>query len=295
MTLGTAPTPDAVHSLDPRAADRLEIGRDLEVVAELPTSVGQEEVSFRGFSDDGLLVGAMSRPAPPSQSIPGPPSPYQSRPFLYDPETRDFTILDDSARAEPTGVDDIVATEDHAVWVESPDPLEAHDFTVRSYDRATKRVTDLASFTNPGGQIGYGRDLAVHDGVAYFSRHVYFGSKDRPAVYAVPVDGTGDVTTLVPGAEQVSLAGGVLSYTDGTTSMQRDLTTGTTRPAPTSPSAQDPGFCGAVVTEAFETDCLGHLALDPLADEDEIADPVLTVTSGGATVVTDGFPGESDN
>lgn len=287
---------DVVKKLAASEARVLDLGKDVEVVAELPRKVGEEDVLYRGFTDDGLVVGWMSRPAPPSDFIPGPPSPYQSHAFIYDLESGDFTILDDTPQPEPTSIADVVGTDDVVVWIETPDSMEPHNFTVRSYDRATSKVTDLASFTNPGGQVWYDNDLTVRGGNAYFSRHVFSKkSKAEPAVYTVPVDGSKPVGVLIPDAEEISIDGDVLTYWDGKKSMQRDLSSGATSPASTSPSAGDPGFCGATFTETFETDCVGRPAHAPETNEADIVDPVLTITPAtGAAVVVKDLPGDDD-
>lgn len=291
------PTKDLVQKIDSAKATTLKLGEDLEVVAELPRKMGDQDTYFRGFTFDGKLLGSVSLPEKPrNDGVVGSGLTSQTYAVLYDLETKKFTVLDSRKREKNTQLPSIVSSGDFVVWLETPDTTIGNStIAIYSYDRRTKKVTQLFSANDPDGIMNGGEDLVVKGGKVYFSRFACCRKRDRgnAEVYSVPVDGSAPAKVLVKGGRFVTLAGDSLTYDVKDTRFSRNLLTGETRPAPVSPHAKDPGFCGAEFTESFETLCLGK----PGGDEPgEVVDPVLTIseTSGRKTVFKP-FPSESLN
>lgn len=287
-------TENAVRSIDVRKAVPLKVGTDLKVLAELPRRHGKRDVYYTGFTDDGKILGSMAEPEPPSNKIPSPTT-TQGYPFIYDLDTEKFTILDEADRPEVSGAGELVSSGDTIAWMEGQgNAIDTSEFTVRSFDRTTGAVRDLAMFDDPEGQIVYGNDLIVRKGVAYFSTPDYSSRKTgTPAVYSVPVDGSEPAKVLAEGMG-IELQGDTLTYSDGETRYARDLATGATSKAWTSPHAHEPGFCRATRTETFEAWCIGTPIGDPGPDQ-SIDLPVLTIKGqSGRTAVLKGFPSDDN-
>lgn len=291
---------DKIQRIDPSTATPLVLGDTLEVVADLPRTFDGEEVQFSSFAEDDVLVGDV---APVLEEQTGPataPIVTQERPVLYDLETRRFTVLDDRDRPEPTQIAHVVGDDTVVVWVELVGTnVDTSEFTIYSYDRQTKQVTTIGEFHDPDGQIVYGHDLRLAGDTVYFSTPAYPRKRGQEAVYAVPVDGSKPPRVLAAGGMHVTLSGHTLSYQvanprdkdEYPRSVTYDLRTGRTRAVPVSAHVDEPGFCGAEVTKAWEAWCVGHA----WADED--AQPArLTIkeTSGRLTEFAP-FPTEPYN
>lgn len=279
---------DVVQKIDPSKATTLELGNTLQVVSDLPQSFGDDPVHFRGFAEDGVLVG-VTRPEPDeADSASGPPI-EQSRPVMYDLDTQAFTVLDDRDRPETTQVGNVSGNEHTVVWAEVVGTQIDHsEFTLYAYDRETKRVTTLGEFDDPDGQIVYGNDLAIAGDTAYFSTPAYPKKRGQEAVYAVPVDGSQPPRVIAPGGEDVRTSGNTLTYRVRNSRDEAeypkyftyDMPTGKTTPVPVSAHVDEPGFCGAEVTDEWETWCVGR------AYDDENPQPALLTikeTSGRTT------------
>jgi hypothetical protein len=291
------PTQDVVQKIDPAKATAMKLGEDLEVVAKLPRKLGEQDVYFRGFTPDGKLVGSVSLPEKPANDgMVGGGLTSQSSAVLYDPGTKKFTILDSRKRERNTQLPSIVSSGDFVVWVETPDTtIGSSTIAIYSYDRRSKRVAQLYSADDPGGIMNWGSDLVVTGDKVYFSMFACCRKRDRgnAAVYSVPIDGLAPAKVLVKGGQFVTLTGDSLRYQVKEKGFSRDLATGETKPMPVSPRAKDPGFCGAEITESFETLCMG----EPGGDEPgEVVHPMLTITetSGRATRFMP-FPSDSLN
>lgn len=285
------PTKSAVRTIDLTTATPLKLGDDLPVMAELPSKQGAREVLFDGFADDNTLFGVMGLPEPKHDVIPGAIK-SRSYPFLYDLPTKKFSVLDESSRQAPPFVADMAATPDAVVWLEGTGvAVDVGEFEIRSFDRGTGNVTALGRFGESDGQVAYGNDLVIHDDIAYFSTRVTRKTDERPAVYAVPVDGSHELKVLVPDAEAIQLEGDSLSYDRGDVRQRLDLSTGNTAVAPASRFAADPGFCGAGATRNAEYWCVGR-HVDNLDDIDDphVADPVLTFNDASGRMTTVATP-----
>ncbi|WP_456697846.1 hypothetical protein [Aeromicrobium sp. P5_D10] len=295
--LRTEASPTNVNrAIQPATAVKLKPAEDLPLIAELPKKFGEREVSFTGFVDDNNLFGTMGLPEPEHQTIPGP---IESRtyPFIYDLRTEEFTVLDESCRRVTPFVADIAATADSIVWLEGHDlAFEIGDFEIRAFDRKTGTVTKLGRLTDTSGKVIYGDDLLIHEGNAYFSTRTLDRKKGRrPAIHAVPVDGSQAIKVLVHDAEGIQLDGGSLTYEQNNVQQALDLGTGETTPVPANRFATDPGFCGAGTTRASEYWCVGrHIENTNKTDVD---DPVLTFkeASGRTTTIATPSDGEDQN
>ncbi|MEV7395993.1 hypothetical protein [Aeromicrobium sp. NPDC092404] len=290
-------TTDTVRTIDPAKAPTLKLGEDLEIVADLPSNLGDQDANFRGFTPDGQLLGTVSLPEKRSgDGVVGGGLIAQTHPVLYDVETTEFTVLDERERAKPTQVPTIVGTRDHVVWMETPEThIASSAFALYSYDRRSKKVTRLYSAIDPGGRMVGGDDLVVAGDTVYFSRFACCRERDRgdAAVYSVPADGSSPAKVLIDGGKFVTLAGDALRYEVKGAGFSRDLTTGETTRLPVSPRVKEPGFCGAELTDSFETLCMG----EPGGDEPgEVVNPVLTITEhSGRTTRFTPFPTDSLN
>jgi hypothetical protein len=284
---------DVVTTIDPKQAEVLKLGNDLEIVAELPRTLGEQETFFQGFTSDGKILGGVSLPETTTGGQMGRVE-SQSHPVLYDPETNKFTILDSRNRTKPTQMPSIVSSGDFVVWAETPDAtIGSSTIAIYSYDRRSKRVAQLFSASDPHGIMVGGDDVVVVGDEVYFSRWACCREKDRgnASVYSVPVDGSAPAKVLVKGGQFVSLAGGSLTYEVKGVKFSRDLRTGETTPIPTSPQAEDPGFCGAEFTESFETLCMGTPS-----ENDTVADAKLSIKeTSGRTTMFKPFPSDSLN
>lgn len=275
----SAPSADAskksVVSIKAANASELKIGKDLPVIAELPTTFGERDVFFDGFADNRTLYGSMSLPEPPSDRIPGHIE-SRSYPFLYDLDTKKITLLDKSSRSVPPYVANTVASAETVVWVEGHGAgFGSSDVEIRSYDRRTRAVTKLGRFTDKSDQSVYGDDLVVHEGFAYFSTRALPSNKGKKsAIHAVPLDGSQPLKVVVPGAEQITLNGNSLTYAQQDTQKSLDLTTKEVAVVPAHRLAADAGFCGSGETKATEYWCVGEPAV--YEGENLVANPVLT-------------------
>lgn len=271
--------PDAaqtsVREIDPATATPLELRDDLRVLAKLPTQFGKRNVYFTGFADRATLFGSMSLPEPPSRSI---PSAVKSRsyPFLYDLTSRKFTILDESARQFVPYVADSAASAASVVWVEGHGiSTETSDFDIRSFDRTTHKATKIGRFRDNSNQATFANDLVVHDGIAYFSTHVFSRSKgQRPAIYSVPVDGSDKLDILVPDAGEIELEGDSLTFAQGNVHKALNLQTDAVTTIPPNSHAAEPGFCGSGKTSGAKYWCAGKPYIAD--DQTNIIDPLLT-------------------
>jgi hypothetical protein len=264
---------DRIQRIDPSAATPLKLGRTLEVVADLPRTFDGEEVQFSSFAEDGVLVGDVAPVLEETTDPASRPVVTQERPVMYDLDTRRFTLLDDRDRPEPTQIADVVGDDTVVVWVELVGThVDTSEFTFYSYDRQTEKVTTIGEFDDPDGQIVYGHDLRLAGDSAYFSTPAYPKKRGQEAVYAVPVDGSKPPRVLASGGMHVTLSGDTLTYQVASPrdkdeyprSVTYDLRTGRTRAVPVSAHVDELGFCGAEVTEAWETWCVGRV----WADED---------------------------
>lgn len=297
------PTNEVVQTIDPAKAATLTLGEDLKIVAKLPRKMGDQDVYFRSFTADGKVLGSASLPEKPSGEMGHVTS--QSHPVMYDPTTGQFAVLDDRDRKEPTQMGAVVSTGDFVVWLETPEShIGVSRITIYSYDRRTKAVTELAR-TGESDDLVYGADLAVAGDMAYFSMPAWLAKDSaKSAVYAVPVDGSTPAKVLLKGGASVRIADGAMTYAVGDQRLSRDLETGETKPAPVSPRATDPGFCGAEFTESFETLCVGEREEVDLPEGEEedprdaglIRNAILTIEeSSGRTTVFKPFPSNSSN
>lgn len=286
---------DVVQTIDPAKAVTLELGNTLEVVAELPQRFEGDPVQFSAFTADGKLVGAVS----PELADPAEANiTWQSRPVMYDVATKTFTLLDDSERRRPTWISQVRGNENAVVWVEGfGTQIGTSEFAFYAYDRLTRKVTTLAEFADPHGKAIYGHDLDIAGETAYFSTPVVpIRTGKDPAIYSVPVDGSKPASVLAEG-EGLKIAGDTLSYVTRTPradlarQVSLDLRTGVTTPAPVNQHAEEPGFCGSEITEAYETSCLGRKDADG-----HVQDAVLTIKeASGRKTVFKPFPTESLN
>lgn len=298
-TQSEAPPEKAPQTIDPATATTLKFGDTLDVVADLPRTVGGDPVYFESFTPDGKLLGsATPQELHPAQG----PVTTQSRPILYDLDSKEFTVLDDGPRPQPTWVSNVRGTEKSVVWVEgSTTSIGVLDFAIYSYDRTSKKVTKIAEFSADDGETPFGDDLDVVGSTAYFSTLTGpVQNRTDAAVYSVPVDGSQPPSVLVTGGAAIEVNGNTLTYEDWSTPrddaltkalFSRDLRTGETTPVPVDANASDPGFCGAEITESFETSCMS----DGTGDFD-YPDAVLTIKeSSGRTSVFKPFPTDSFN
>lgn len=294
----TPPRPtDDVTTIDPAKAEVLDLGDDLEIVARLPRKFGEQDTFFRGFTSDGkLMVTVTLREEPTNDGIVGGGLTSQTYAALYDLGTKKFTILDSRERERNPQIPSMVSSDDFIVWAESPDTTaSSSNMAIYSYDRRSKRVAQLFSAGDPDGIINGGDDVVVAGDTAYFSRFACCRKRDRgnAAVYSVPADGSASAKVLVRGGKFVGLAGDSLTYEVKQTRLSRDLQTGVPTPVPTSPEADDPGFCGAEFTKPYETLCMGT----PSGDETEtVVGAKLTIKeASGRTTVFKPFPSDSPN
>jgi hypothetical protein len=281
-------------TIDPSKATVLKFGDSLKVVAELPRKLGDQNVYLDSFSDDGKLLGSVSLPEKPSGSM-GVLT-RQAYPVMYDLDTKQFTILSHAARARKTQVAQTVGTNETVVWWETPDAtVDVSNIGIYAYDRQSKKITKLATFSDPDGKTVFGNDLVIRGNTAYFSRPVYRNKMGKkPAVYSVPVDGSKPAKILVAGGQQVELVGDTLTYWMGSKRFSRDLATGKTTPVPVSSHAGDPGFCGAEFTSTLESWCVGT----PTGNNQppDFADAILTIKEkSGRTTTFRPFPTDSLN
>jgi hypothetical protein len=282
---------DVVTTIDPATAMTFKLGEDLEIIAKLPRKMGEQDAYYQGFTPDGKVLGSVALPEKLSGQMGRVTS--QSYPVMYDPDTEKFTMLDTRDREEPTQMGSVLSAGDFVVWLETPEShIGVSRIAIYSYDRRTKAVTELVRTSRSESRV-YGADLAVRGDTAYYSMQAW-NEEDRAdsAVYAVPVDGSTPATVLVKGGATVSLVNDSLTYPlGGGTWFSRDLSTGETKPVRVSPRADDPGFCGAQFTDAFETLCMGK----PNGGE-SVTDAVLTIKeTSGRTTVFKRFPTESLN
>jgi hypothetical protein len=283
-----------VRTIDPAKATTLKLGDDLEVLAELPRKMGDQDVYFHGFTADGKVLGSAALPEGPSDGQMGSVT-SQAHPVMYDPETKKFTVLDSRKREKNTQLPSIISSGDFVVWLETPETnIGVSTIAIYSYDRRSKKVTQLYSASDPDGRLVWGSDLVVSEGTVYFSMSSWKPKDNaRSRVYAVPVDGSRPARVLVKGGAFVTLAGDSLTYAVKDARFSRDLRTGETSPVPVSPRANDPGFCGAELVEGFETLCMGTPAGDEPSD---VTAAVLTVTErSGRKTVFEPFPSDSLN
>ncbi|MET0449487.1 MAG: hypothetical protein ABW004_13825 [Aeromicrobium sp.] len=285
----TAATEDAMRTIDPATATTLELGKTLEVVADLPQTFDGDPVHFRDLVESGVLVGTV-RPAeePEPDPVTGAPGLAQSHPVIYDVDADAFTVLDDRERPG-TQIGTVAGNETAVVWVEVVGTTIDHSaFTIYSYDRASEKLTTIADFDDPDGQIVYGNDLDIAGDTAYFSTPTYPGKRGQEAVYAVPVDGSQPPRVIARKGAMVQIVGDTLRYQvadphdeDAPPSFATyDLRTGKTSPVPVSDHVDEPGFCGAESTEDWEAWCVGR------EYRDEDAQPALLTikeTSGRTT------------
>ena len=261
---------EQVQRIDPSKADRLEFGKTLEVVADLPQAFDGDPVLFQDFAGPGVLVGTVrSETADGDDAAPagGLPALARSHPIAYDVKDDSFTVLDDRERPVTTQVGNVQGSETAVVWVEVVGTTIDHSaFTIYSYDRATKDVTAIAEFDDPDGQIVFGNDLDIAGDTAYFSRPTYPEKRGQEAVYAVPIDGSEPPRVIAQGGAMATISGDTLTYQvadphdrDAYPSFfTYDLRTGEKTPVPVSAHVDDAGFCGAAFTEDWETWCVGR-------------------------------------
>ncbi len=224
------------------------------------------------------------------EGAPGVESLAQSHPVMYDLDTKTFTLLDDRDRPEPTQVVDVSGDEDTVVWAELVGTsIDTSEFTIYSYDQRTGQVTTLGAFNDPDGQLVYDHDLALAGDTAYFSTAAYPAKRGQQGVYAVPVDGSKQPTMIAKGGQDIRISGDTLTYAASNPKNKEqpryftyDIPTGMTMPVPVSAHADDPGFCGAEVTKAWETWCIGGDL-----HEDVPAEPaILTIKEASGRTTT---------
>ena len=282
------PAQEKIQTIDPSKATKLKFGDTLDVVAELPKTFNGDQVLFSAFVEDNVVVGS-AMPAEDEAA----PAVEQSHPVMYDLDTKSFTVLDDRDRPAPTQVVDVSGDENTVIWAELVGMnVGTSEFTLYSYDRTTRKVATLGEFNDPDGQIVYGNDLALADDVAYFSTSALPAKRGQQAVYAVPVDGSKPPGVLAQGAEDVRISGDTLTYRvrnpkdeeEYPRSFAYDLRTRETTPLPVSVHADDPGFCGAEFTRAWETWCVGRV-LDGADPSTALTEPArLTVKEASGRV-----------
>ena len=252
------PVQDKIQKIDPSKGTKLKLGETLDVVADLPRTYNGDQVLFSAFAGKNAVVG--STISTKAEAI------EQSHPVMYDLDTKTFTVLDDRDRPVPTQIVDASGDETTVVWAELVGTgVGASDFTIYSYDRPTGKVTTLGEFNDPDGQIVYGDDLALAGDTAYFSTAAYPAKGGQQGVYAVPVDGSEPPGMIAKGSQDVRISGETLTFRVRNPKDQEeypkyftyDLPTGMTRPLPVSAHVKDPGFCGAEITQAWETWCVG--------------------------------------
>lgn len=284
----TSRAADVIQKIDPSKATTLELGDTLQVVSDLPQSFGGESVRFRAFAEGEVLVGVV-RPESGEADLDGVPSIGQSRPVMYDLGTQTFTLLDKRDRPEITQVGNVSGNEHTVVWAEVVGTQIDHsEFTLYAYDRETEKVTTLGEFDDPDGQIVFGDDLAIAGDTAYFSTPAYPKKRGQEAVYAVPVDGSKRPRVIARGGEEVRISGDTLTYrvrnprdeAEYPKYFTYDMPAGKTTAVPVSGHVDDPGFCGAEVTDEWETWCVGRAY-----DEEKSQPALLTIkeTSGRRT------------
>lgn len=258
------PGQEKVQTIDPSKATKLKFGDTLDVVADLPKTFNGDQVMFSAFAGNNVVVGSASPPLDENAS--GAEPLEQSHPVMYDLNTKEFTVLDDRNRPDPTQVGNESGNETTVVWAERVGTsIDAGEFTIYSYDRQSKQVTTIGEFNDPDGEIVYNNDLALAGDTAYFSTYAYPTKKGQEAVYAVPVDGSRPPRVIAQGGQDVRISGDTLTYAEEvrkdkkvySTYFTYDLRTGETTPVPVSTHAGDPEFCGAEFTEAWETWCVG--------------------------------------
>ena len=282
------PVKDKIQKITPAKAEKLKLGDTLDVVAELPKTYNGDGVFFSAFIGSNVLVGSAT-PAL-DEDAPGVESLAQSHPVMYDLDTKKFTLLDDRERAKPTQVVDVSGDGDTVVWAELVGTnIGTSEFTIYSYDQQAGQVTTLGEFNDPDGQIVYGDDLALAGDTAYFSTLALPAKRGQQGVYAVPVDGSKKPRMIAKGGQGVRISGETLTYatrsaknTEQPRYFTYDLPTGMTVPVPVSAHADDLGFCGAEVTKAWETWCIGGDL-----NEDVPAEPaILTIKEASGRTTT---------
>jgi len=258
------PTQDKIQRIDPSKATKLKLGDTLDVVTDLPKTYNGDQVFFSAFAGSKALVGSATQVQ--DESAPDAKPLMPSHPVLYELDTKTFTILDDRTRPEPTQIVDESGDADTVIWAELVGVnIGASEFTLHSYDRRTGDVTTLAEFNDPDGQIVYGNDLTLAGDTAYFSTSALPAKRGQQAVYAVPVDGAKPPSVIAKAAGDVRVTDDTLTYAVSNlkdieaypTFFSRDLRTGKTTRVPVSSHVDDAGFCGADVTPAWETWCVG--------------------------------------
>ena len=289
-----------VRKIDPAEANRLELGQDLDVVATLPRTLGDDPVSFSTFLSDHELVGSVTPRT--SGSVERAPT-QQSRPVIFDLTTKKLTAVDVGDRSEPTDVGDVSGNSNTLVWVEVADYNIAHStFDIYAFDRETREVTRIGAFDDPSGKIAYGNDLVLAGRTAYFSTTAFQGAEGKESVFAVPVDGSVPPRVLAAGGQHVQISDDTLTYLvrdpdDETAAPQQrsyDLRTRQTTSVPASPHADDPGFCGAETTEAWEAWCTRQDA-STSTSEDPTPGLLTIKERSGRTTAFAPFPVDGDN
>jgi hypothetical protein len=283
------PVPTTVQTIDPSDATVLTLGDGLDGVADLPRTFGDQPVFFSSYAGEGVLVGDVSPEPQGDLGQARQPVLVHSFPVMYDLRTKEFTILDDRSRPEPTQVVDVSGDADTVVWAELVGMnVDTSTFSLYAYDRRSGDVTTMGTFDDPDGQIVYGNDLALSGDTAYFSTRAYPQKKGQGAVYAVPIDGSAPPRVVAAGGSAVRLSGDTMTYQvkdpDDRDAYPRsftyDLGTRTTSPQPVSSHVDDPGFCGAERTEQWQTWCVTR----PVPGEDfEPAFLTIEETSGRTT------------
>lgn len=257
------PVQKKIQTIDPSKATTLKLGDTLEVVTDLPKTFNGDQVLFSAFAENNVVVGSVMPGL--DKAARGPEYLEQQHPVMYNLNTKEFTLLDDRDRPDPTQVGNVSGNENTVVWVELVGIAADHsEFTIHSYDRQSKQVTTIGEFNDPDGQIVYGNDLTLAGDTAYFSTYAYPAKRGQDAVYAVPLDGSTPPSMIVEGGWRIRISGDTLTYGVGNPSNEMypkyftyDLSTGDTAPVPVSAHADDPTFCGAEFTKDWETWCVG--------------------------------------
>jgi hypothetical protein len=268
-----APKQEKIQKIDPSKATKLKFGDTLDVVADLPKTFNGDQVWFNAFAGDNTVVGSATPVLDETAQggVVGAPRLAQTHPVMYDLDTKSLTLLDDRDRPAPTQVVNVSGNENTVIWAElvgmGPSTSE---FTLYTYDRHSKEVTTFGAFDDPDGQIFYGDDLTLAGDTAYFSTFANPAKKGQ-GVFAVPVDGSKPPSLIAEGGEGVRISGDTLTYqlrnpkakVEDRRHFTYDLRTHEATPVPVSAHADDPGFCGAEFSEAFETWCVGRIADGP--------------------------------
>jgi hypothetical protein len=224
-------TPAPVATVAPTDAEKLEEGKDYEVVTTLPGGVDGHQVVWFGVDDGGAAYGEIIVPFPKANPGSMALSSY-AQPILMSPEgelTRMTPVRDSGPPSQMTGAD---ADDRWVTWLESASgSIGAGMWSLYSYERSTGTVRQLGSYRDrkawkDSGLDYDGRPEIMGDDVVMGTSFIRSGD----AILKAPLDGSAPLDVLLPDATAPDVDEDGFSHlrSDGTL-MHRDVATGESR------------------------------------------------------------------